>query len=167
MTRHFLALIVALHEWFSIKSFFNSSPGNIPFSTSQFQMTSSYKQTIPSQAKRKSVSWMHAWACLCSRKFSAAPLGVTDMLLKSQFAAAMLDIDDGSVCLPSILLPICQTYSPSWSKISHAAATFGLPLDFGEKWMWWIPHTNTHAHTRTHSGRVSGLSLCILLSNSS
>lgn len=45
---------------------------------------------FPSQAKHHQfVSWIHAWACLCS-KFSVAPLGVTEILLKLQFAAGIL-----------------------------------------------------------------------------
>ncbi len=54
---------------------------------------------------------MHACMSLSvpdSSQFSVAPLGVTDMLL---VAVAVLEIDDGSVCLPSICLPICQTNS--------------------------------------------------------
>lgn len=46
---------------------------------------------------------------VCSQQFSAPPLEVTDMTLKSQIAA-MLDIDDNSVYLSRILLPICQNY---------------------------------------------------------
>lgn len=110
--------------------------------THQFQMTHIINKQVRSQAKHHPfVSWTHPWACLHSRKFSAAPLGVTDMLLKSLFVA-MLDIDGGSVCLPSIFLPICQTYSlleqKSVTQLQHWA-----PSGFGGKSMWWIPHTHT------------------------
>lgn len=50
--------------------------------------------------------------------------------------------------------------TPSWSRISHAAATFGLPLV-----LWGNGCDEYLTHTHTHFRRVSGLFPCILASN--
>lgn len=52
------------------------------------------------------------------------------MTLESQITA-MLDIDDNSVCLPSILFPICHDCCLLEKYVSHTAATFVLPLVSG------------------------------------
>lgn len=75
-----------------------------------FETTSWRKQMTTSQAKIQSVCPMNAWM---SPSVQQGVLSSSTRGHRHNLEAAVVDIDDNSVCLPSLLHPICHNYSPS------------------------------------------------------